>query len=98
MRLMRMRNFLGFATASLAVGLLLLPAAPAAAAAPDNDDFDNAVLFTTLPAEATADTTEATRVEDDPLCVGFDEHTIWYDLRLEEDTEVIFDTFGSDYD
>jgi hypothetical protein len=81
---------------SLAVALVA--SSPAAAAPPGNDDFDSAVQLTALPVHETADTTEATLADDDPTCVGFDSHTVWYDLVLPEDTDVILDTFGSDYD
>ena len=50
-----------------------------------------------MPFETTADTTEATAA-DDPECIGSDEFTVWYDLTLASTTEVVLDTFGSDYD
>ena len=80
------------------LALALAASSPAAAAPPGNNDFDSAVLLTALPFEVTADTTEATLADDDPTCVGLDTHTVWYDLVLAEDTDVILDTFGSDYD
>jgi hypothetical protein len=51
-----------------------------------------------VPFTVTADTTEATRADDDPDCVGGDGFTVWYDLTLAATTEVVLDTFGSDYD
>jgi hypothetical protein len=95
MRQLRRRFAAG---AALAIALVLVASSPAAAAPPDNDDFDAAVLITAIPAAETADTTEATVADDDPTCVGLDTHTVWYDLLLAEETEVVFDTFGSDYD
>jgi hypothetical protein len=83
---------------ALVVGLVLVPSSPAAAAPPVNDDFDAAVELTTLPFEAVADTTEATRADDDPFCVGDDGQTVWYAVRLSVTTELAVDTFGSDYD
>jgi hypothetical protein len=82
----------------LTVGVVTLAASPAAAAPPANDDFDNAIAFTAVPFETTADTTEATVAPDDPGCIGGDEFTVWYRLTLSSTTEVVLDTFGSDYD
>jgi hypothetical protein len=89
------RTLLGI---TLTVGAVLVAASPAAAAPPANDDFDNAVALTAVPFEVTADTTEATRADDDPECIGGDGFTVWYDLTLGSTTEVVLDTFGSDYD
>jgi len=83
---------------TLAVGLVLLGASPAAAQPPANDDFDDAIAFTAVPFSTTADTTEATRADDDPECVFEDGFTVWYTLTLASSTEVVLDTFGSDYD
>jgi hypothetical protein len=83
---------------ALTAGVVLSTASPAAAAPPANDDFDNAIEFTALPFETTADTTEATVAPDDPECIGRDEFTVWYRLTLASTTEVTLDTFGSDYD
>jgi hypothetical protein len=93
MRLMR-----PLLTAAVVAGLVVLPSAPALAQPPANDDFDAAVAFTAVPFEATADTTEATRAEDDPSCIGDDGNTVWYSVTLTETTEIAIDTFGSDYD
>jgi hypothetical protein len=68
------------------------------AAPPANDDFDAAVAVTAVPFSVTADTTEATRAEDDPQCIGDDGFTVWYDLTLSGTAEIVLDTFGSDYD
>jgi hypothetical protein len=84
--------------ATAAAALVLLPSSPAFAQPPANDDFDAAVAFTEVPFEATADTTEATRADDDPSCVGDDGHTVWYTVTLSTTTEIVVDTFGSDYD
>jgi hypothetical protein len=79
-------------------GLVLLPSAPAFAQPPANDDFDTATAFTAVPFGATADTTEATRAADDPGCIAEDGNTVWYELTVVTTTEVVVDTFGSDYD
>jgi hypothetical protein len=83
---------------ALAVGLVLLVSSPAAAAPPANDDFDDAVAFSAVPFDASADTTEATRADDDPECVGGDGFSVWYSVTLAANTEIVVDTFGSDYD
>jgi hypothetical protein len=83
---------------TMTIGAVLVAASPAAAAPPANDDFDNAVALTAVPFEVTADTTEATRADDDPECIGGDGFTVWYDLTLGATTELVLDTFGSDYD
>lgn len=83
---------------TLVAGLTLLPAGPAAAAPPPNDDFDAAVELTAVPFQVTADTTGATRAADDPFCIGADESTVWYAVRLDTPTELVIDTFGSDFD
>jgi hypothetical protein len=95
MRFLRPSALLG---ATLAVGLIVLPSSPASAAPPTNDDFDAAVPFTALPFDATADTTEATRADDDPSCIGPDGNTVWYSVTLGSTSDIVVDTFGSDYD
>jgi len=95
MRYVRARALLG---AILAVGLVLLPSSPASAQQPSNDDFDAAIPFTALPFGDTADTTEATRADDDPSCIGEDGNTVWYTVTLGGTTDIVVDTFGSDYD
>jgi hypothetical protein len=83
---------------ALILGLVLTAPAPALAAPPANDDFDNAVAFTAVPFEATTDTTEATVADDDPTCVPDSTNTVWYAVTLPITTEIVVDTFGSDYD
>jgi hypothetical protein len=94
MRYLRM----GLGAAAAAVVLVALASAPAAAQPPGNDDFDGAVPVTSVPFSAEADTTEATVADDDPACVGGDLATVWYDVQLGASTEIVIDTFGSDYD
>jgi hypothetical protein len=95
MRILLTRALLGVTSA---LGLVLLSSSPAAAAPPANDDFDGAVAFTALPFDATANTIEATRAADDPECIGPDNNTVWYSVTLASTTEIVVDTFGSDYD
>lgn len=94
---MRMSPLRAVAAVVPAFGLVLLAPSPAAAAPPPNDDFDAAVEITELPFETSTDTSEATRAEDDPACVGQDGSTVWYTLTLPERSEMAVDTFGSDY-
>jgi hypothetical protein len=82
----------------LVLGLVLAAPAPAVAAPPANDDFDNAVAFTAVPFEDTEDTTEATVAADDPTCIVPFTNTVWYSVTLAAATEIAVDTFGSDYD
>jgi hypothetical protein len=98
MRLVGSRLLKSTLVVAAVTGLGLLPAAPALAQPPPNDDVDAAVAFTGVPFEATADTTEATRADDDPACIGDDGNTVWYSLTVTTTTEVTIDTFGSDYD
>jgi hypothetical protein len=84
--------------AALTLGLVFVGSSPAAAQPPPNDDFNNAIRFTALPFQASADTTEATRAADDPSCIGEDDHTVWYAVRLSSTRQIVVDTFGSDYD
>ena len=74
---------------------LLLPvhAAPALAAVPPNDDFDNATVVTSLPFAETVDVSEATRAADDPYTSGWP--NIWYRFTPGRDTSLELDTTGS---
>jgi hypothetical protein len=92
MKLLRSRTLL---VVALAVGLVLAPASPAAAAPPSNDDFDAAIHITAVPFHVTADTTEATTAADDPPCSG--DHNVWYALILDTTTDLVLDTVGSDF-
>src|SRR5689334_19922766 len=95
---MRIQRFTVVSAAVAALGLVLLAASAAAAAVPANADIDAAVPVTALPFQATADTTQPTLADDDPSCVGGDDHTVWYDLTLASNTQISVDTTGSDYD
>jgi Ca2+-binding RTX toxin-like protein len=101
MRHLLPRRLLGAATAvATAVGLAVVGAAPAWAAAPANDDFANAQAqtgsFTDSLNNADA-TTEAS--EPAPNCiVGVEVHTVWYGLTVSAGTQVTADTIGSNFD
>ena len=76
---------------------LALGAQPALAQPPPNDDFDNAIVITSLPFQDTQDTTEATTAPDDPECVG-QGPTVWYRFTPSADASIVAHTAGSDYD
>jgi hypothetical protein len=71
----------------------VLHAAPALAAAPPNDDFDNATSVTALPFTETEDFSEATRAPDDPYTSGWPK--VWYRFTPTTDTSLELDTTGS---
>ena len=71
----------------------VLHAAPALAAPPPNDDFDNATVVTALPFTDTEDVSEATRAPDDPYTSGWP--NVWYRLTPATDTSLELDTTGS---
>jgi hypothetical protein len=71
----------------------VLHAAPALAAPPPNDDFDNATVVTALPFTDTEDVNEATRAPDDPY-TSFAPN-VWYRFTPATDTSLELDTAGS---
>lgn len=82
----------------LVMGLGTAVAGPAAAAAPSNDDFDNATVIGSLPYTSDPiDTTDATDEASDPACVASGS-TVWFDFTPTTTGFVAFDTFQSDYD
>ena len=93
---------------SILAAALLLPAAPASAAPPDNDDFGDAVTINpgSLPTTtATIDVTDATEAGSDPLfpvqCSNppSQKHrTVWYRLTPASSGWLLVSTFGSGYD
>jgi len=85
------------ATVALTVALVVPAAGPALAAAPSNDDFDNATVISALPFTDSLDTTEATEAVDDPDCIGIGP-TVWYRWTPSVSEHVAANTFGSDYD
>lgn len=81
----------------LVSALVLFLGAPAQAAPPDNDDFDNATVITALPYTIVQDTSEATRAPDDPNCAGTSA-TVWFAYTPAEEQILTANTFGSSYD
>jgi hypothetical protein len=65
--------------------------------APDNDDFDDAIVVTELPFSHEINTSDATTAEDDPVCFG-QGPTVWYAYTPSADGWYEANTFGSDYD
>ncbi len=77
--------------------LVLFLGAPAQAAPPDNDDFDNATVIAALPTTIVQDTTEATTAGDDPVCSG-DAATVWFAYTPAAEQLLAAHTFGSNFD
>jgi len=65
--------------------------------APQNDDFNNATVLTTLPSQAAEDTRNATVAPDDPFCSGRSA-TVWFAFTPAANMRIEANTFGSDYD
>lgn len=97
------RRLLAATTAILAaVGLAVMGATPAWAAAPANDNFANAQAQTGSFTDS-LNTTDATTETGEPLFPSCTDpsvvgHTVWYGLTVSAGTEVTADTAGSDYD
>jgi hypothetical protein len=79
--------------ALVASAFFVLHATPALAAAPPNDDFDNATLVSALPFTDTEDVSEATRALDDPYTSSWP--NVWYRFTPATDTSLELDTTGS---
>lgn len=73
-------------------------------APPANDDFNQAVVITTTPYQATLNTTEATTAADDPaLPCGSgstpqQSNSVWYRFVAPHNGRLYISTYGSDYD
>jgi hypothetical protein len=67
---------------------------------PTNDDFDSATGVPGLPFVDTVQTTIAARAADDPptACSHSYGHSIWYQVTFPQETQVMVDTFQSNYD
>lgn len=71
---------------------------------PQNDEFENAIAIQTYPFTATAETTEATTANDDPLLTcslsgpRTGSSSVWYKFTAPTSGIVNIDTHGSDYD
>jgi hypothetical protein len=76
-------------------------AAPAAAAAPSNDDRGAATVVGSVPFHDTADTTDATSQASDPNDCWFSgegDTTVWYSFTPTRAGRYVARTAGSDYD
>ncbi len=65
-----------------------------------NDDFDNALIVTTIPYSNTQDIMDATVAADDPVftCAsGQRYNTVWYRYTPSVAEDLIFSTWGSEY-
>ena len=67
--------------------------------APINDNLDSAINISKLPYTNTQDTSDSTTepAEGFPTCT-FSEASVWYQYSPTIDEEIVFDTYGSDYD
>jgi hypothetical protein len=68
---------------------------------PPNDDFDDALVITSVPYNNVQDTTWATTASDDPEFTcrsGQRYHTVWYRFTPSSNGTMTVDTFGSAYD
>ncbi|MGH3871622.1 MAG: hypothetical protein ACRDSR_08935 [Pseudonocardiaceae bacterium] len=95
------RRLLGAATAVAAtVGLTLVGATPAWAAAPTNDNFANAQAHTSSFTDSLSIVDATTETgEPDQSCITFGDNfrSVWYGLTISAGTEVSVDTIGSNY-
>lgn len=68
-------------------------------AAPPNDNLDSAINIPSLPYSNTQDTTDSTTEPSEgyPVC-AYSEASVWYQYSPSVDEEIVFDTYGSDYD
>jgi hypothetical protein len=81
----------------MALVLVSVGGPTAFAAAPTNDDFNTAVVISTLPFSTTLSTIEATTAADDPDCAGTGP-TVWYRFTPTTNIRITANTFGSNYD
>lgn len=77
--------------------VLLVMSAPALAAPPANDDFDNATVISELTYQTSINTLTATTAADDPSCFG-NGASVWYAFTPAEDMRIEADTYYSYYD
>jgi hypothetical protein len=70
----------------------LLTLAPASAAVPSNDDFNDAIEITTLPFSVTIDPSEATAAADDPYGCSNNYRTVWYRLTATSAARIALST------
>lgn len=66
---------------------------------PENDDFDDATVITSLPFVDSVDTFNATTAYDDPYswCAYWYGHTVWYAYTPTEYSRIEINPSGSDY-
>jgi len=83
------------AVGSLSAVMLTGVSAPAQAAAPSNDAWENAIDVT-LPFSTTVDTTEATKDAVNPGTSSA--HSVWYHIKLHHDGPLLVSTQGSNYE
>jgi hypothetical protein len=74
--------------------LVIFPATIAFAAAPANDDFNNATAITSVPFNVHIDTTAATTAADDPSSCSPANNSVWYTFTPAVNETVTADSFG----
>jgi hypothetical protein len=70
------------------------------AAAPSNDDLNSATVIKTLPYTQQQDTSGASNEANEaiPICSSEARNSVWYQYTPKNNQDVVFDTFGSNYD
>lgn len=94
---MRRTKFLG--GVAVATAFLLLPASPAHAAAPANDNLASATLITAIPTTKVQSTASSTvqSGESQQSCASA-QRTVWFEVKLPQTTPVSVSTYGSSFD
>jgi hypothetical protein len=101
MRSMTFRNSVAAACVTAAAWLLLVSPALAVtlAAAPGNDNFDNATPLTGLPVEVTGTNVDATKQASEPdIAANSGGASVWYSWTAPSSGRVALDLCGSDID
>jgi len=91
------KAFLLFVVLFFGVVVWMRVAPPVLAAAPSNDDIDNARFVSPLAYFDVADTSEATAAVGDPTD-GPTNNSVWYTFTPDHRMPLHADTFGSNYD
>jgi hypothetical protein len=79
------------------LSLVVFALPPVSAAAPSNDDFNNATDITSLPFSETIDPSEATTALDDPYGCSNNYRTVWYRLTPTSSARIVLSTTDYPY-
>jgi hypothetical protein len=77
--------------------LVVFALPPTSAAAPSNDDFNNAIEITSLPFSQTIDPSEATAALDDPYGCSNNYRTVWFRLTPASAARIVLTTTDYPY-